>query len=71
MPGNSHCELRPAVMEQKFKERGVGGIENSDKLRRARSTSQKSVSTIHPYFWAPFILVGDGNKLGDCIQVAA
>jgi CHAT domain-containing protein len=40
--------------------RGVGGI---GKLGEGVSESQDriSVSTSHPYFWAPFILVGDGK----------
>jgi CHAT domain-containing protein len=43
--------------------RGVGGI---GKLGEAASSalpapSSLSISTSHPYFWAPFILVGDGK----------
>jgi CHAT domain-containing protein len=43
--------------------RGVGGI---GKLGETPSSalpapSSLSISTSHPYFWAPFILVGDGK----------
>ncbi len=43
--------------------RGVGGI---GKLGETPSSvlpalSSNSISTAHPYFWAPFILVGDGK----------
>ena len=43
--------------------RGVGGI---GKLGEAAGSahpapSSLSISTSHPYFWAPFILVGDGK----------
>ncbi len=41
--------------------RGVGGIGKLGQAPGARSLSQNSVSTSHPYFWAPFILVGDGK----------
>src|SRR5262245_32902108 len=43
--------------------RGIGGV---GKLGETPSVplsapSSNSVSTSHPYFWAPFILVGDGK----------
>jgi hypothetical protein len=43
--------------------RGVGGIGKLGETPAAKSQSQdsNSVSTSHPYFWAPFILVGDGK----------
>jgi CHAT domain-containing protein len=43
--------------------RGVGGIGKLGETREAQSSSENpiSVSTSHPYFWAPFILVGDGK----------
>ena len=43
--------------------RGVGGIGKLGETTKSESTSQSSVSisTSHPYFWAPFILVGDGK----------
>jgi len=49
-------------------QRGVGGIRKlgetpSSVLPAPSSDSHASifVSTFHPYFWAPFILVGDGK----------
>ena len=47
--------------------RGVGGIGKLGEVPEAKSDSPGSVpvsisvSTSHPYFWAPFILVGDGK----------
>jgi CHAT domain-containing protein len=43
--------------------RGVGGIGKLGETPEPRSPSQNpiSISTSHPYFWAPFILVGDGK----------
>lgn len=41
--------------------RGVGGIEKLGETPEAQPQSSGSVSTSHPYFWAPFILVGDGK----------
>jgi len=43
--------------------RGVGGIGKLGETPEAQAGSQgsSSVSTSHPYFWAPFILVGDGK----------
>ena len=43
--------------------RGVGGIGKLGETPEPQSTSQDpiSISTSHPYFWAPFILVGDGK----------
>jgi CHAT domain-containing protein/tetratricopeptide (TPR) repeat protein len=43
--------------------RGVGGISKLGETPEPRSPSQNpiSISTSHPYFWAPFILVGDGK----------
>ena len=45
--------------------RGIGGV---GKLGETPATNPQSptpapdsVSTSHPYFWAPFILVGDGR----------
>jgi CHAT domain-containing protein len=40
--------------------RGVGGIVKLGDAPAVASPSQQS-STSHPYFWAPFILVGDGR----------
>ncbi len=47
--------------------RGVGGVGKLGEVPQAKSDSfgsvsvPVSISTSHPYFWAPFILVGDGN----------
>ena len=47
--------------------RGIGGIGKLGETPSAKSLSQdsvansNSVSTSHPYFWAPFILVGEGK----------
>jgi CHAT domain-containing protein/predicted negative regulator of RcsB-dependent stress response len=43
--------------------RGVGGIGKLGETPEFQSPSQNpiSISTSHPYFWAPFILVGDGK----------
>jgi len=43
--------------------RGVGGIGKLGEVPEAKPSSQDSVSisTSLPYFWAPFILVGDGK----------
>jgi CHAT domain-containing protein len=43
--------------------RGVGGIGKLGETPESQSPSQNpiSISTSHPYFWAPFILVGDGK----------
>ena len=41
--------------------RGVGGIGKLGETTKSESASQNSISTSHPYFWAPFILVGEGK----------
>ena len=43
--------------------RGVGGVGKLGETPSASPSapSSNSVSTSHPYFWAPFILVGDGK----------
>ncbi|MBI2986052.1 MAG: CHAT domain-containing protein [Deltaproteobacteria bacterium] len=45
--------------------RGVGGIGKLGEVPEAKLQSPTpipaSISTSHPYFWAPFILVGDGK----------
>jgi CHAT domain-containing protein len=40
-------------------QRGVGGIGKLGQISAGRSSN--SITTSHPYFWAPFILVGDGK----------
>jgi CHAT domain-containing protein len=43
--------------------RGVGGITKGGEVPSVESSSpvSSSVSSAHPYFWAPFVLVGDGK----------
>jgi len=49
--------------------RGIGGVGKLGEAQQAKSESSGSVlvsssitiTTSHPYFWAPFILVGDGK----------
>jgi CHAT domain-containing protein len=43
--------------------RGIGGVGKLGEVPEAKPTSSEpvSVSTSHPYFWAAFILVGDGK----------
>jgi CHAT domain-containing protein/predicted negative regulator of RcsB-dependent stress response len=41
--------------------RGVGGIGKLAGSPDLKASSPASISTFHPYFWAPFILVGDGK----------
>jgi len=43
--------------------RGVGGVGKLGEVPQAKLKSQEvdSISISHPYFWAPFILVGDGK----------
>lgn len=41
--------------------RGVGGVGRLGESLAPQMPSPNSVSTSHPYFWAPFILVGDGK----------
>jgi CHAT domain-containing protein len=43
--------------------RGVGGIGKLGEISESQFPSQNpsSIFTSHPYFWAPFILVGDGQ----------
>jgi CHAT domain-containing protein len=41
-------------------QRGVGGVAKLGEVGAQRS-APSSVSLSHPYFWAPFILVGDGT----------
>ena len=50
-------KVRPELLAQ----RGVGGVGKLGQTDAARSQSQNSISVAHPYFWAPFILVGDGK----------
>jgi CHAT domain-containing protein len=40
-------------------QRGVGGVGKLGQMPHRQP--QNAISTSHPYFWAPFILVGDGK----------
>jgi CHAT domain-containing protein len=42
-------------------QRGVGGVGKLGEAPARKSLTQESVARSHPYFWAPFILVGDGK----------
>ena len=55
--------IRGSGQSELLARRGVGGI---GKLGETASSalpvpSSLSISTSHPYFWAPFVLVGDGK----------
>ncbi|MBI4522445.1 MAG: CHAT domain-containing protein [Deltaproteobacteria bacterium] len=41
--------------------RGVGGIGKLGGTPGPMPPAPSSIPTSHPYFWAPFILVGDGK----------
>jgi len=53
--------IRGEVKSDLLARRGVGGIGKLGEVPRPETSSLGSVSTAHPYFWAPFILVGDGK----------
>jgi CHAT domain-containing protein/lipopolysaccharide biosynthesis regulator YciM len=53
--------IRGKVTDPLLAQRGVGGIGKLGQTGAARSSSRASISTSHPYFWAPFILIGDGK----------
>jgi CHAT domain-containing protein len=53
--------IRGKVSGELLAQRGVGGIGRLGQASPAQSLSQKSISVSHPYFWAPFILVGDSK----------
>ncbi len=55
--------IRGNVSSDLLARRGIGGIGKLGEVPAPNSLSQNSlsVSTSHPYFWAPFILVGDGK----------
>ena len=61
--------IRGNVNSELLARRGIGGVGklgescHSRKLRlsRLRLPASVAVSTSHPYFWAPFILVGEGK----------
>jgi CHAT domain-containing protein len=53
--------IRGKVSRELLAQRGVGGVGKLGQAATAKSPSQNSISVSHPYFWAPFILVGDGR----------
>ena len=57
--------IRGNVNSDLLARRGIGGVGKLGELPAAKSPSQDSnpiaISTSHPFFWAPFILVGEGK----------
>ena len=53
--------IRGKVHRDLLAQRGVGGVGKLGQTVAAKSPSRNSISVSHPYFWAPFILVGDGK----------
>ncbi len=59
--------IRGNVNSDLLARRGIGGVGKLGETPAAKTPAQESVSTpnaistSHPYFWAPFILVGDGK----------
>ena len=53
--------IRGKVNRELLAQRGVGGVGKLGQAPVAQSQSQNTISISHPYFWAPFILVGDGK----------
>jgi hypothetical protein len=51
--------IRGKVNHELLVQRGVGGVGKLGQTVAVKSPSQNSISISHPYFWAPFILVGD------------
>ena len=53
--------IRGNVNSDLLARRGIGGVGKLGEVPPSKPLSQDSISTSHPYFWAPFILVGDGK----------
>lgn len=53
--------IRGNVNSDLLARRGIGGVGRLGEIPGSKLPAQHSVSTAHPYFWAPFILVGDGK----------
>jgi len=55
--------IRSDVNSDLLARRGIGGVGELGETPSSEppAPSSLSVSTSHPYFWAPFILVGDGK----------
>jgi len=61
--------IRGSVNSDLLARRGIGGVGKLGEMPAAKPESESiptsplaSVSTSHPYFWAPFILVGEGSE---------
>jgi CHAT domain-containing protein len=55
--------IRGSGQSELLARRGIGGIGKLGETPNAAlpAPSSLSISTSHPYFWAPFVLVGDGK----------
>ena len=60
--------IRGNVNSDLLARRGIGGVGKLGEVPAVKPSSESipssplaSVSTSHPYFWAPFILVGEGT----------
>jgi len=59
--------IRGNVNSDLLVRRGIGGVGQLGETPAAKTAVQDSaaapaaISTSHPYFWAPFILVGEGG----------
>jgi CHAT domain-containing protein len=53
--------IRGKVTARLLAQRGLGGVGKLAQTGATRSLSQAAISTSHPYFWAPFVLIGDGK----------
>jgi CHAT domain-containing protein len=51
--------IRGNVNSDLLARRGIGGVGKLGETLSSEFPAPMSVSTSHPYFWAPFILVGD------------
>ena len=51
-----------ATLMQEFYTQMRRGRSRADALRAARQTLLRSSTSAHPYYWAPFILVGDAGS---------
>jgi len=47
--------------EESYRSATSAGVGELGETPDAQLSAPSSVSTSHPYFWAPFILVGDGK----------
>ena len=50
------------VLMREFYTRLLGGATKAEALRQAQIKLLKDKETRHPYFWAPFVLLGDAQK---------